>query len=287
MNKLKFKFGNGAFEFEVEGEDNFVKEKTEWAASLVSSARDVLTSAQPTQMQQAQRETVEKNYQSPIQFLAEKKFTNDTALTLGLAYYIEAYDKKETWTSDDIKSEFSFAKKPLPSNVSQCIINNMNKAYVINPNRDDTRTYCLTEEGRSYIVNYIGKDIENTNSKKTKKSISKAIDPDEQSKITEVKLGIDKFNTSHLAILEASKTQKEQTLLTAYIIYSAFGESYEITPKMISELAKKIGISLDQIQVVKIISANSKYFNNTRRGWYTMNGVGTKYIQNNLLSKEE
>jgi hypothetical protein len=290
MNKLKFKFGNGAFEFEVEGEDDFVKEKTEWAASLVSSAKDMILLSQPVQNTMSQFNNIEvaaKNYQSPIQFLADKKFSKDTDLTLGLAYYMEVYDKKEVWTTDDIKSEFSFAKKTLPSNVSQCIINNMNKSYIYNPNRDDTRTYCLTMEGRNYVTNYCGKDIETGTTKKTKKQTSKIIDPEEQQKIGEIKLGIEKYDATHIAILEVSKTQKDQTLLIAYIIYKAFGDGYEFTAKMISELAKKVGVSLDPIQTIKTISANAIYFDTTRRSWYTLNGVGVKFVQNNLLKTEE
>lgn len=54
-----------------------------------------------------------------------------------------------------------------------------------------------------------------------------------------------------------------------------------------SSLVKKMGISLDNVQIIKIISANSKFYENERRGWYKFNDVGVRFVKENLLNTEE
>ena len=290
MNKLKFKFGNGVFEFEVEGDDDFVKEKTEWATSFVTQSKETLIASRQQQLsiEDAIQSPAIRQYSSPVQFLLEKKFSVEADVTLALAYYLEVYGNKEPWTTNDLASEYSAAKKKLPTNLSRNITYNMQKAFIINPNRDDKRSYCLTAEGRAYVENFIGKDSESNSRNKIKRtSVAKPIDADEQAKIDEVKSNIASYNQEHLTLLEGIKGQKDQTLLSAYVIRSFYGEEYEFTPRVISGLAKKLGISLDHVQVIKMISGNSKCFDNERRGWYKFNDIGCRYVRENILAAGE
>ena len=290
MNKLKFKFGNGAFEFEVEGDDEFVKEKTEWATTFVSQTRDTII-ARPTGpvcIQDTLQTQSTNIYSSPIQFLVEKKFSTDVDITLALAYYIEAYEGKECWNTEDLRSEFSLAKRPIPTNISDAIAKNIKKCFIINPNRDDKRTYCLTYEGKEYIENFSGKDGNSSTKSKTKKTVlSKVIDPEEQGKIDEVKANISNYNQDYLNLLEVIKGQKDQTLLTAFIIRDKFGEEYEFTPRTLSAFARKMAVDLEAIQITKMISSNAKFFDNERRGWYKLNELGCKYLKASILATGE
>lgn len=290
MNKLKFKFGNGVFEFEVEGEDDFVKEKTEWAASLISQSQSQLVQHRDDRIGRVVEsiDGVElKQYASIAQFLVEKKFASEVDLTLGIAYYLEVYDSKESWNSSDLKDEYSVAKKKLPSNLSRNLTLNFEKSYIFNPNRDDRRTYCLTDEGRIYIENYVGSDDFGQTKQKAKKVSAKPLEQEEVDKISEVKSNISDYDQNILNILEHSKGQKDPTLLSSYLIYLRFGEDYEFTPRVVSSLVKKMGISLDNVQIIKIISANSKFYENERRGWYKFNDVGVRFVKENLLNTEE
>lgn len=292
MNKLKFKYGNGCFEFEVEGDDDFVKEKTEWATSLVSQTQNRLNeitepSSNPQEQIQYLEAPVNKEYSSPIQFLLDKNFSSDMDVTLGLAYYMEKYDGKNSWNISDLQDMYSLAKKKLPSNLSHNISGNISKGFFINPNRDEKRTYCLTPEGEIYVETYTSKGKDNTNKPKNKKSISKPMDPEELEKIDNVKQDLAKYDETIMAVLENIKGQKDQTLLGAYLIYLRFGENYDFTPKIISALLKKLAIALDGVQAIKVISANSKFFDNVRRGWYILNEIGVKYIKNNILTIDE
>lgn len=290
MNKLKFKFGNGVFEFEVEGEDDFVKEKTEWAASLVSQSQSQLIQQREDRIERVIEPIngVElKQYSSIAQFLVEKKFASEVDLTLGIAYYLEVYESKESWNSADLKDEYSVAKKKLPSNLSRNLALNFEKSYIFNPNRDDRRTYCLTDEGKTYIENYVGSESVSQTKQKTKKVSTKPLEQEEVDKINEVKYSISDYDQGILSLLEHSKGQKDPTILASYLIYLRFGEDYEFTPRVLSSLVKKMGISLDNVQIIKIISANSKFYENDRRGWYKFNDVGVRFVKENLLDTEE
>lgn len=287
MNKLKFKYGNGCFEFEVEGDDEFVKEKTEWATSLVSQSQNRLNELQPTSSQDQINYVVksdDKNYNSPVQFLLEKNFLSEIDVTLALAYYLERYEGKTSWNITDLQNEYSLSRRKLPSNLSRNISGNISKGYIINPNREEKRVYCLTPEGEMYIENFTSKEKNNSSKPKTKKATSiKPSDPEELEKIEQVKQDIDKYDENLIELLEKVKGQKEHTLLSANLIYLKFGAEYEFTPKIISQLLKKLGISLDSVQAIKVISANSKFFDSKRRGWYLLNEVGIKYIRQNII----
>lgn len=289
MNRLKFKLGNGSFEFEVEGDDDFVKEKTEWATSIVAQNQNYIATDEQHKMEIADSSELiceKKNYSSISQFLIEKKFSSELDLTLGIAYYLEVYDGKDSWNIGDLKDEYSLAKKKLPSNISRNVTRNITKSYIINPNRDDKRVYCLTDEGKSYIEMYIADNNDIPNKTKYKKTAPRQLDQEEQDKINEVKSNLSEYNETLFNMLEAAKGQKEQSVIAAYLLYLRFGEDYEFTPRILSALIKKLGIALDYIQITKMISANSKYFDSDRRGWYKFNDIGVKFIKDTILKTE-
>lgn len=292
MNKLKFKYGNGVFEFEVEGNDDFVKEKTEWATTIVSQTQNnVIQSGYAAEVGEPVKyidSPLVKDYNGPVQFLLDKNFSTELDETLGLVYFMEKFEKKSSWAISDLQNEYSIARKKLPSNLSRNITANIGKGYIINPNREEKRIYCLTPEGEMYIENYISKGKDHINKQKSKKaSVSKQIDPEESEKIDLVKQDIEKYESNVITILENVKGQKDQTLLGAYLIYLRFGEEFQFTPKVVSSILKKLGVSLDSVQAIKVISANSKYFDNTRRGWYTLNKFGVKFIKQNIMIEKE
>ena len=300
----KFKFKYGVLEFEIEGDEQLVKERSEFIfnnfknSETLSSKEmnadriDDIDNESNVKLLDCHEEQSLRVELPPLSvFMNEKNFVKDCDVFLGLAYYLEQSKDVREWSVKDVEEMYKTARKSLPKNISQNIRPNYDKGYINNVSTKGTKTYTFTDRGIEYIENFAN------NKEKQKGKVSKRNNkPIMTPEIIEANKQIckaDLYDSEQISILKNCTTQKDIVIWCSDMIVSKFGESYEITYSNISSLAKKFGCSMDDTKVQKVISASKEYYDVSKSKYYIFNGVGREYANqirsayNEKLKKEE
>ena len=149
--KIRLKFGEA--EFEAEGNKvnvekacgSFLEKLTH--SSAVCGPQTVDTSHNGASGHQTTRQGYD--YNSFVALKNDLGLSGDTDLVMGAAYYLSFTEKKETFTSIDIKNLFQRTRIKVPGNIPQAITQNIKKGLI--EERDKTKA----DDGRglkSYVI---------------------------------------------------------------------------------------------------------------------------------------
>ena len=92
---------------------------------------------------------------SSKEFLLSKKPSSDVAKTLALAYYLERFEKLDSFNISDIEVVFREAREKSPSNFNDVINKNIAKGFIMETRelKDAKKAWVLTATGERFIEN--------------------------------------------------------------------------------------------------------------------------------------
>ena len=285
----KFKFKYGILEFEIEGDEQLVKERSEYIfnnfknAETISASEferkhvDLIAQSDNMQLLDSYESSSDVNLPPLSVFMSEKNFVKDCDIFLGLAYYLEKSKNIIEWSVKDVEEMYKLARKALPKNISQNIRPNIDKGFIDNVSAKGTKTYTFTDKGMEYIESYIN-DKEKPKNKTSRKSTKPTITSEMSEEIKKI-CKPDLYTPEQISTLKNCSTQKDLVVWCSAMIISRFGEDYELTYAYISSLAKKFGCSLDDTKVLKVISACKEYYDVAKPKYFIFNGVGQEYAK--------
>jgi hypothetical protein len=93
------------------------------------------------------------------EFLLEKTPKGDVQRTLSICYFLEKYEKAESFNVKDIEAAFRKAKTPLPGNINDMIYQNIQKGFIMEASekKEGKKAWTLTSSGETEVESNFGK----------------------------------------------------------------------------------------------------------------------------------
>lgn len=152
MNENSFKFKKGDLEIEISGEKDFVEEQVKiWKIFLEtkifrSSNNDIQITASEKNLKDTNTPIFVKKNITIDDFLILKNPDNNSDKTLVAGYFLEKYDKQESFTEIDIYRILNI------EDVEKYLMINLEKGYISKTSeRNNLPDYTLTYSGEMYV----------------------------------------------------------------------------------------------------------------------------------------
>ena len=93
------------------------------------------------------------------EFLKKKKLDDDVKRTLAVAYYLDYFEKLDSFNSDDIKKWFRLARFAIPKNINDKVNMNINNAHIAEQKekKDSKKAWYVTNTGAEFVENELNK----------------------------------------------------------------------------------------------------------------------------------
>ena len=239
---LKLKYKVGQIEFEAEGPSDAVElQRVNFMNSVLPAAVEAMVRTQTViedkhyieaktntsllegkidEIDAVSIESEEHEFSrtSLSSFIKKYGDVNEQDFTLFAAYFYEIKNGVKVFSIEDVKKFYPEARRPLPKNPSMSLYSLAQKGYIMDadaPTEDDKngKWYMISEDGISYIKNYVPKE----NKGEKKKTHSK------QRKITTntsayAQITADDLNIKNYPAVKSFTSSKEQVILAMYIV---------------------------------------------------------------------
>ncbi|MEM5861199.1 MAG: hypothetical protein QXS37_05415 [Candidatus Aenigmatarchaeota archaeon] len=132
--------------WEIEEHEIRIKKLEEKVEELERKIKDTTISSPRKEEEKTRTKTLSE-------FLKEKKPKKDTDITLCIGYYLQVYEKKERFSTEDVKKGYKRARRKLPKNISDKIQLNIKKGFIDEyPSKEQKKKYWyVTESGKRYV----------------------------------------------------------------------------------------------------------------------------------------
>ena len=89
------------------------------------------------------------------EFVLSKKPTSAVQTALVIAFYLENYEGKDSFSMEDLREGFRRAKEPIPKNPSDMILKNAKKAFFdqVGEKKEGGKVWALTNSGMNEVEN--------------------------------------------------------------------------------------------------------------------------------------
>lgn len=171
-DNLKLKFQIGSLAFEAEGQAGVVKKEREDILSFLAQYLNEKTLCLPKQSLEPGRqieavdgivnESTNKSkikYDSFVAMKKDKGFKSDADVIMGACCFLYFCDGVEYFNTCDVKNLLQKSHMKLPSNISQCMIQNIKKALVIEceaegEKKNIQKVYTVSDVSEEWLLNY-------------------------------------------------------------------------------------------------------------------------------------
>ena len=297
MSKFKFKLGN--FEVELEGEEDFIKASMSETYEFVKASanqinitnnsqnnliENTIISNKEMRLIETQDTIAEDNFETLSIFMDSKNFKTDWQKVTGICYYYQNTESKTTYSQKEIREYLENSTMPNLSNFSMAF----NKAVSENMLKlvdKFEKLYTLTNVGINFVKDFFNDSpkVKKVSQSKTQK---KQISDEDKLVIDEIKKLSSNFEQEDLDFLESLKTQREQIYFASYM-YSKKFKGQPLKAMYVSSLINATGIdNISEVAVVKVFSANKKYYESVKRGIYTFTPKAIREMENLKLQKD-
>jgi hypothetical protein len=294
--KVKFKIGN-IIEFEAEGQTEAVeKERQEFLSQILPAA---IRAVGETRVNNIQNEVVDIPVSNvPVlesegieecsinEFLNNKGFSKQIDIALGLIYYKEVLCKVIDVNSDELKTYFSEAKIPKPSNVSDVIGKLVGKAMIMNSN--DKGRYKLTRKGIQFVEEFIPSQKKKTSKTKASSKTSSSGSKETYQMNKELNLSPNDRDTfQHFYDIKQPNTAIEKNIVSVYYLEKIL-EKKDISIDDIYTCYKHVNARIPKALRQSLVdTSSSKYgYINTANNYYTVSTVGENFVNFDLPKKK-
>lgn len=239
---LKLKYKVGQIEFEAEGSADAVEQqRVNFMNSVLPAAVEAMTRTQSVMTEgtyiAAGNDTPLLETQNKRNILDDikcdesdfsrtslssyvKQFgdVSEQDFTLFAAYFYEIKNGTKVFSIEDVKKFYPEARRPLPKNPSMLLYSLAQKGYIMDadsPSGDNKtgKWYIISEDGISYIKNYIPKEDKGEKKKTHTKQRKISANASVYSKIT-----ADDLNLKNYPAVKSFSGSKEQVILAMYIV---------------------------------------------------------------------
>ncbi len=237
---LKLKYKVGEIEFEAEGSaEDVEQQRKNFMNSVLPAAVDAMVKTREivedktyieakTNTKLIAASSVDDNMVIPIadsndytrislsSFIKKYGELTEQDFALISAYFYEIKNGIKIFSIEDVKKYYSEARRPLPKNPSMLLYALVQKGYIIDaqPTGDKSgKPYMISEDGMTYIKDYVPKEINN----EKKKTITK------QRKTTNktsayIHITSDDLNLKNYPSVRLLTSPKEQVIMAMYIV---------------------------------------------------------------------
>lgn len=296
--KVKFKIGN-IVEFEAEGKSEDVeKERQEFLSQILPAA---ISAVEETRASNMPNEIVEiSTSNTPVlevhemgecsvnEFLNQKGFLKQIDIALGLIYYKEKFCNVLDVNGDELKTYFSEAKIPIPSNVGDVLGKLVGKAMIMNS--DVRGRYKLTRNGAQFVDEFVPTEKKSTSKKKTfssKGGSSSSKESYQMNKDLNL-LPNDRETFQQFYEKKQPKTGIEINTVAVYYLEKIL-EKQEISIEDIYTCYKNVNARIPKALKQSLTdTSSSKYgYINAVNNYYTVSIVGENFVEYDLPKKKK
>lgn len=239
---LKLKYKVGQIEFEAEGPSHAVElQRVNFMNSVLPAAVEAMVRTQTivedkhyiegktnTSLLESEIDDIntpsieseehEFSRTSLSSFIKKYGDVNEQDFTLFAAYFYEIKNGVKVFSIEDVKKFYPEARRPLPKNPSMSLYSLAQKGYIMDadaPMEDDKngKWYMISEDGISYIKNYVPKENKGEKKKTHTKQRKITTNTSAYALITADDLNIKKYP----AVKDLSGA-KEQIIMAMYIV---------------------------------------------------------------------
>jgi len=157
MEKVTLKVQYGNFSVEVSGEEKYAEEKLD---ELLKKYGNITKAQLPNQVKEDESKPTKPH--SPAEFIKKiaPKGQPDRALILG--YYIEKYQNKENFSTNDLTELNRQAKQVSFTNISDTVAKQVQQGLMMGSGQDEgKRLFTLTTTGEETVENLINQKNKN------------------------------------------------------------------------------------------------------------------------------
>jgi hypothetical protein len=290
-NRIRIKIGT--VEFEAEGDEALIERERErffgvlpQVSSLIASATDKPLQPPPPSPEggperaPAQTGTtvalvnVPPSYESLASMLNEKKFSTDVELVMGVAYYLYRVEGIDPFTAKDIEKELNNARRPLPGNISQCLVQNIKKSLLRESpgKKDGLKAYSVLESGSRWFESYLP-----TKAEQKKSSLSKAPRVAKDSPL--LSISVDDLHIGNYC--EVSRLGKfgEQVLVVMFIYMKERQIEYFSFGDIVAVFKEKFKLHATERQVRYVLDKGDTMFDRKTEGHITLHRLMSRGMQ--------
>ena len=291
--KLRLKYGN--IEFESEGDPTAVAgEREAFMESLPHIAMMAQIQSDNSKNDKTIASTEEKqipfyekkSYSNINSFLNEKGFGSDIDRILGFIYYMVVEENEEFVDSKSVKSRMQNAKSSIPTNIPQSFSALTQRGYIqpIQKQGKGVTKYYITDFGKTFIDEYVKKEIKTVRSGKAPKKVTNKIET-RYDFLTKEMMNLDQYPDYY------KLGSKEKIMLIMYIIKDINqGEFFTVNDlKYIISNIFNDKLTDDTIKGIFKNKSSAKYFdkrpleNNKKVYEYKMIQSGFTYFENEIM----
>ncbi len=93
------------------------------------------------------------------EFLKRKNLGNDVERTLAIAYWLDYYEKVNSFNVSDIENAFRMARFPVPKNINDKVNMNIKNGHIAEDKekKEGKKTWYVTNTGSEYLENELNK----------------------------------------------------------------------------------------------------------------------------------
>lgn len=281
-NKVRIKMG--IIEFEAEGDADFIERERQQFFSLLPQAitdvspvvnqnveyveavenLDQIESTAIPKIESKDKKNIEND--SILSFLNSKNFSTDVETVMGVAYYIDSIENKQSFTSKDIEEKIAEARRPKLSNVASFIKSNVNKKFLqeIPDKIEGRKVYTVLNDGIIWCENYKSNSVETTKKGNGKKSSStkqrqKAISP-------LLSIGLDELNLANYCDITEIDGIDDQVIVMMYIYSKEKSIDNFKYSDVVDVFKTKFRIPITERQVRYIFDKGGMMFDKSKEG---------------------
>jgi hypothetical protein len=87
------------------------------------------------------------------EFIRTKKLDDDVKRTLTIAYYLDYFEKMESFNGEDLKKWFRLAKLAIPKNINDKVNMNVKNGHLaeLEEKKDSKKAWYVTNSGAEYV----------------------------------------------------------------------------------------------------------------------------------------
>lgn len=89
------------------------------------------------------------------EFIRTKKLSDDVKRTLAIAYYLDYFEKLNSFNAGDLKREFRLAKLSIPTNINDKVNVNIRNGHIAEDKekKDRKKAWYITNKGSEFVEN--------------------------------------------------------------------------------------------------------------------------------------
>ena len=280
---LKLEYKVGAIEFRAEGAADAVEQqRINFMKAVLPAAVEAMLRTQATPVQVSyigdapqapmieagtgpKLETVVSSPETDLSrtnlsaFLKQYGTLTEQDFTLFAAYFDEIKNGKREFSIDDVKKNYSEARRPLPKNPSMSLYKLTEKGHIMDaPAPEGAKAgkyYILTDAGITYIKEYTPKDNNGE-----KKIHTKARKVTNKASSSYASINTDDLNVENYPVVKTLSGAKEQVIMAMYIVTNEGKGEWFTVDDVIYLLVNVFEIPADVNKVNGVFKRNKSMF---------------------------